>query len=239
MTPPWPFEKQDILSPHRRLCFIHLPEFSRGFLDEADAVDYHRRKSQLLTVDRVPGAFFTESDMATINRFKVLKKQVEWMAGKVAVKRLAEEAGLCAPSELTIRAENSGAPFLPDFPQVSISITHSGEYAAAALDLSGRGLAVDLEAIEEGRMQTIMRVAFSDREITRYRHSGSRQLYLNWTAKEAFLKYIKKGFAEGLKTVEILDGQVFHHGHPVENITLESRILFSDYAFTLITETDS
>lgn len=233
-----PFEHQEILSPRRRLCFIHLPGFSRSFLDEADAGDYHRRKSRPLTADSVPGAFFTESDMPTINRFKVLKKQVEWMAGKIAVKRLAEEAGLCAPSALTIRAENNGAPFLPDFPQVSISITHSGEYAAAAMDLSGRGLAVDLEAIEEGRMQTIMRVAFSDREIARYRHSGSPQLYLNWTAKEAYLKYIKKGFAEGLKTVEILEGRVFHHGHPVTGITLDCRFLFSDYAFTLITETD-
>ncbi|GAB6096532.1 hypothetical protein JCM14469_27850 [Desulfatiferula olefinivorans] len=239
MTPQaLPFERQETLTPLRRLCFIHLPGFVRRIAAMDDTGDFRRRKSLLLTTDGLLGDFFSESDMAVINGFKVLKKQVEWMAGKMAVKRLAETLGLGPPAHVMIRAETGGAPYLPDFPGVSISITHSGDYAAAAMDLTGRNLAVDLEAVEAGRMQTIMRVAFSEREIARYRDSGDQRLYLNWTAKEAFLKYIKKGFAEGLKTVEIIDGKIYHHGRPVTGITVDSRVTFSDYAFTLITETD-
>ncbi|MBU1170922.1 MAG: 4'-phosphopantetheinyl transferase superfamily protein [Proteobacteria bacterium] len=180
------------------------------------------------------GRFFLPPDFDKINDFKVMKKQVEWMAGKVAVKTLASILKLCPESSLLIDAEKSGAPFLPDFPHISISISHSGDYAVAAMDTRGLGLALDIEAIEQGRMKNIMGVAFSEKEISLYKDHEDSTLYLNWTVKEAFLKYIKKGFAEGLKKVEIIDGAVVHRGSPVTDIRIDTRILYTDYAFTLI-----
>jgi 4'-phosphopantetheinyl transferase len=120
---------------------------------------------------------------------------------------------------------------MPDLP---VSITHSGDYAVAALGSEETHLAVDIEKIEEGRMQNIMRVAFSDREIESLHGKSDSELYLNWTVKEAFLKYIKKGFAEGLKKVEIFNGSVLHNGSPVDHIGIHSEIFKGQYAFTLI-----
>lgn len=235
MTPEPYFFEIEILSEYIQLCFVHLPRFVRMFFGDPSPTDFRRQKNRVLPPSGPLGPFFSESEFDKINKFKVLKKQVEWMAGKVAVKTLAEHMSLCAAGDLRISAEENGAPFLLDYPHISISISHSGDYAVAAMDLGGRGIALDIEAIEQGRMKNIMRVAFSENEIRRYSDSDDAVLYLNWTVKEAFLKYIKKGFAEGLKKVEVLDGHVFHHGRHASGITIDSRIIFKDYAFTLIT----
>lgn len=216
------------------LCFADIPGLVSEFIGRDHLPDFRRKRGIQLDWTGPLTKYFSPGDMSVINRFKVLKKQAEWMAGKAAVKTLAARAGLAAEADLVISAEKGGAPYLADFPDVAISISHSGDYAVAAMDTRGNNLAVDIEAIEEGRMQNIMRVAFSKREIERYKDSDDATLYLNWTAKEAYLKYIKKGFAEGLKGVEILDGRVFHHGLPLDDLVLDSRIIQGNYALTLM-----
>ena len=216
------------------LCFADIPGFVSEFIGKEHLPDFRRKRGILLDGPGPLDVFFRPEDLGVINRFKVLKKQAEWMAGKAAVKTLAERAGLCPARDLVISAEKGGAPYLPDFPGISISISHSGDLALAAMDTGGNTVAVDIEAIEAGRMQNIMRVAFSTREIERYKNSDDATLYLNWTAKEAYLKYIKKGFAEGLKAVEIIDGKVFHHGKPVRDLMIDSSITHQSYALTLM-----
>lgn len=216
------------------LCFLHIPTFVSDYIAQGLSPDFRRMKGMALDTHGFLTAFFQPEDIDRVNRYKVFKKQVEWMAGKVAVKRLAARAGLCPEPRLRIAAHESGAPYLPDFPGTSITISHSEDYAVAGLDLCGNPLAVDIEAIETGRMQNIMRVAFSEKEIERYKNSSDATLYLNWTAKEAYLKYIKMGFAEGLKKVEIIDGKVMHHGKAQDTLIMDSRIVFGTYAMTLM-----
>lgn len=216
------------------LCFVHIPLFAADYVGVNDLPEFRRMKSMVLDTQGPLSAFFQPQDIDRINQYKVLKKQVEWMAGKVAVKQLAALAGLCPEPRLVISAHESGAPYLPDFPGASITISHSGDYAVAGLDTRGGNLAVDIEAIETGRMQNIMRVAFSEKEIQRYKNSDDATLYLNWTVKEAYLKYIKKGFSEGLKGVEIIDGRVLHRGRTVDHIVMDSCIVHDTYAMTLI-----
>ena len=216
------------------LCFVHIPTFVTDYIDPDVTPEFRRIKSRPLDSQGALTAFFQPGEIDRVSQYKVFKKQAEWMAGKVAVKGLAALSGLCPEPLLRIGAHKSGAPYLPDYPEISITISHSGDYAVAGMDTGGNNLAVDIEAVEAGRMQSIMRVAFSEREIERYKNSSDEALYLNWTAKEAYLKYIKKGFAEGLKKVEILDGRVLHHGRVVEHITIDSRMVFGSYAMTLM-----
>lgn len=216
------------------LCFVHIPRFIRQFSKDPIPSDFRGLRRRIFSPQEFISRFFSSTDLEMINNFKVLKKQVEWMAGKAAVKILGATAGLCETRHLLIAAEPGGAPILPDFSHITITISHSGNYAVAGLDENGRNLALDIEAIEKGRMQSIMRVAFSKRETGLYSHETDSCLYLNWTAKEAYLKYIRKGFAEGLKKVEIIDGKVLHNGQPVPDIAIDSRVIENDYAFTLI-----
>jgi len=216
------------------LCFVHIPAFAASHIPDLDLESFRRVKSMVLDETGPLSRYFTADDFQRINSFKVLKKQVEWMAGKAAVKILACEKSLAPESEIRISAEKSGAPFLTEFPDIPISISHSGDYAVCAMGEIGNLVAVDIEHIEPGRMQTIVHVAFSDREIHRLQGRSDQDHYMAWTVKEAFLKYIKKGFAEGLKKVEIIDQQIIHHGQPVTGIEIHSELFEKDYALTLI-----
>ncbi len=234
MTPSAGFYSIEQIQTHVVLCFIHIPSFVAFFLPDVDVAAFRRQRQALIDHRGPLSRFFTEGDMKRVNGFKVLKKQVEWMAGKAAVKILAHSLGLGTESDSRIVAEPGGAPYLADHPAVSVSISHSGDYAAAAIGSAGHRVALDIERIEQGRMQNIVRVAFSDREIANLEGRSDEDHYLAWTAKEAFLKYIRRGFAEGLKKVEILNGTIIHHGRVVSDICTHSRIFDSNYALTLM-----
>ncbi len=216
------------------LCFIDIHAFMRAYMPEIDVADFRRSKNVFFKSSGCLALYFNEQDFEKINRFKVLKKQVEWMAGKAAVKRLAVLA--CAENEnaLIIKAEAGGAPYLENYPDFPISISHSGRFAVAAAGTAVIDVAVDIEIIEKDRMQSIGRVAFSRRELEELKGRSNEAHYLWWTVKESYLKIIGKGFAEGLKKVEFLKGCVFHHGKKIEDITIDSKIIYDDYAFTLI-----
>ncbi|MFA6010832.1 MAG: 4'-phosphopantetheinyl transferase superfamily protein [Desulfobacteraceae bacterium] len=216
------------------LCFVHIPAFAASHIPDLDLASFRRVRAMILDETGPLSRYFTADDFQRINHFKVMKKQVEWMAGKAAVKILACERGLAPEADIRIAAEDNGAPFLMDSPDIPISISHSGDYAVCAMGEHGGIVAADIEQIEPGRMQTFVGVAFSDQEIQLLQGRSDQDHYLAWTMKEAFLKYIKKGFAEGLKKVEIMDGQIIHHGQPVLGIEIHSELFERDYALTLI-----
>ncbi len=217
------------------VCFVDIPMFMACYMPDIQTGAYRRMKS----VRFLPAPFllhyFNPEELDTVNRFKVLKKQVEWMAGKAAVKKLVSEMlGQVDGHRLTVSARKSGEPYLDNYPDVCISISHSGRYAVAAVGLKRCRVAVDVEKIESGRMASIGRIAFSDRERERLNGKNDEEHYRCWTVKEAYLKIIGKGFAEGLKKVEILENDIFHHGVKVDDIVIQSSIIDGDYAFTLI-----
>ncbi len=216
------------------LCFVRIPDFATAHIPDIDPMTFRRQRQMVLDAEGPLSRFFTPADIRRVNAFKVLKKQVEWMAGKAAVKILARERGLGPENSIRIAAEENGAPCLPDFPDLPVSISHSGDYAVCAMGPAGGLVALDIELIEKGRMQSIVSVAFSEREIRQLKGKSDTDHYIAWTMKEAFLKYIKKGFAEGLKKVEIIDGRLEHHGRPVTGIHVHSEIFDMDYALTLM-----
>lgn len=216
------------------LCFVHIPSFAAAHIPDLDLSAFRRQRQRVLSETGPLSRFFPAGDFQRINSFKALKKQVEWMAGKAAVKILAHERGLGPCHDIRIAAEPGGAPYLPDFPGLPVSISHSGDYAACALGEPNGRVALDIEQIETGRMQSIVRVAFSEREIRQLQGQSDEAHYLAWTMKEAFLKYIRMGFAEGLKKVEILDGRLLHHGQEVSGVRIHSEIFDETYALTLM-----
>lgn len=217
-----------------QLCFVDINLFVKRYFFDIIPDNFRREKSIYFEPDGILRAYFQADDFEKINRFKVLKKQVEWMAGKIAVKKLVALHLKVKENEIKISAKKSGAPFLDDFPQITISISHSGSFAVAAIGFNKQIVAVDIEKIEKGRMQNIGKIAFSNRELKELLDKSDEKHYLFWTVKEAFLKYIEKGFAEGLKKVEFLDGLIFHNEKRVENIIIDSKIIDDEYAFTLI-----
>ncbi len=217
-----------------QLCFIDIILFVGKYIKWINYDNFRREKAIYFDPEGLLGCYFDETEFQKINQYKILKKQIEWMAGKIAVKKLVAAFAGINENQIQILAKESGAPFLPEFPEISISITHSERYAVSGIGLNNYTVAVDIEKIEENRMESVGRVAFSERELSELRGKGDTLHYTFWTVKEAFLKFIGKGFAEGLKKVEFLDGGIVHHGKKIDGLHIDSKIIDSEYAFTLI-----
>jgi 4'-phosphopantetheinyl transferase len=226
--------------PGCRLAFVSIPCFLERCLDKAVPENFRIAPPLVFASRDFRRTFLGVDEIDHINRFKALKKQVEWMAGRYAAKHLARQflEGRPHPAATRVAYRPQGAPYLAQAPTVPLSISHSWDYAVAGLgfDPSCR-LGLDLERIRPGSRATLLRTAFSDREAAALTSGGDAALFLRWTAKEAYLKAVGKGFHESLKQVEILDDTIWHHHRPVPSLTLHSRLPFQGYAFSLVRRT--
>jgi 4'-phosphopantetheinyl transferase len=190
----------------------------------------------------VPGldALFLASERGRASGFRVLKKQAEWLCGRLAVKRAAADLLSVDPRGVTVGTEPEGAPFLVDYRAHPISISHSGDHAVALISTrKGRRVAVDIERVEAGRMPHVSRVAFTPREAAELEGAPDTEWYRRWTLKEAYLKYIGKGFHESLKKVEILNDGICHNGKVVDGIAWDTPDFHEGYQLSVVWGTKS
>ncbi len=179
--------------------------------------------------------FLSDDEMVQVNRFRALKKQVEWICGRFAVKILVKDAleQDMSLAELQIAYKEKGAPYLPQFPQIPISLSHSGDYTAAAMGRDpGIGLGIDVEKIGGLPEPSFMKTAFTTEEIA-HMPAEARAVFANWTLKEAFLKYVGLGFNESLHSVAVIEGQIYYHGQK-QNVLTWSSHLDNQYAIGLV-----
>ncbi len=194
-----------------------------------------RRATEFTPVDFIL-PFLSPEELETVNQFKSLKKQIEWMAGRSLVK---EMVCVTAPEgtkawDISIAYREQGAPFLPRYPEIHISITHSGDYAAVALCRDkNRTMGLDLEEIGPAPDAGFMKLAFTEAE-RKYMGDDPMKIFRSWTLKEAFLKYIKKGFNESLHQVEIHHDVILYKGIKAR-VNLVCATLGLDYCISLVT----
>lgn len=180
-------------------------------------VSFHRfRETPMPSVIFKPKDFnreyFSEEEIAKINSFRLIKKQLEWAAGRAAVKNILENKGI-DPKSAWIDYYEKGAPYLAGMPEYPISISHSVKYAVSLVSFSGTHCAVDVERIVKKERYYFMDISFTDEE-REWAQNVPEKIYTVWTVKEAFLKYIGLGFHENLKKVIYRDGKVIFEGKP-------------------------
>ena len=220
------------------ICRVDIAGFVRRCLRGIPSVGYERRRKVTIDDTLFAEEIFSEEEVERLNGFKTLKKQVEWMSGRYAVKKLVSVYGAGAGVNLPaieVGYAEEGAPRLTGFPGLSISISHSHNLAVAGISL-GKGVTIglDIERIEERDPADIVRVAFSDREKKELVNGDPLDFYTRWTAKEAYLKYIGRGFNESLKKVEFLGGNIYHHNACVDGIRCTHHNIGREYAFTVV-----
>jgi len=165
---------------------------------------------------------------------------VEWMAGRFLVKSMVQRKlwNKTPMTQITIMHHEQGAPFVKEFPEFRISISHSGDYAGVALtDIKNMDLGLDIEEIGKKPEAMFMKTAFTENELV-LMEMTPRKIFSHWTIKEAFLKYIKKGFNENLHHVEIIGDNIFHKKIKA-NVSIISTTIDKGYALCLITGKES
>lgn|GEM_PF-329317 len=223
--------------PGYRLAFVSIPVFLETCLVVRLAASFRTAPPVVFLPRDFAVDIFSPDEIECINQFKALKKQVEWMTGRYAAKQLARHflSGQPALPDTRVAYRDKGAPYFTSAPALSLSISHSWDYAVAGLGLLPACiLGLDLEKIRPESRSTLLRTAFSEREVRALQSKDDGALYLNWTAKEAYLKYIGQGFHESLKRVEIIDNTILHDARPVPFLALTRHLLLPGYAFSMV-----
>jgi 4'-phosphopantetheinyl transferase len=223
--------------PGYRLAFVSIPRLLETCLAISVGPSFRTAPPLAFDNDAFCESFLGPDEIGIVNGFKALKKQVEWIAGRYAAKQLARQFLTAQPPlDITrIAYRTKGAPYFTSDPSLPLSISHSWDYAVAGLGLApARVLGLDLEKIRPDSRNTILQTAFTGREMDDLQNKDNRELFLRWTAKEAYLKYIGMGFHESLKRIEILQHTIFHDARPVPSLTLHSHLPFPAYAFSMV-----
>ncbi|MCP4115326.1 MAG: 4'-phosphopantetheinyl transferase superfamily protein [Desulfobacteraceae bacterium] len=223
--------------PGTRICYHSISLFLNNCLPEKNGWhNFQVKRNRLFKEEDFRTVFLSPGEIEMVNRFKSLKKQVEWMAGRFLVKTMVQKAlnNEMPMTEITVMHQDEGAPFIKDLPGIRISISHSGDYAAVALTTrEGTDIGLDIEEIGKAPDSAFMKTAFSQNELASM-GTMPRDIFQQWTTKEAFLKYIKKGFNESLYRVEVINGRIYHHGMEAP-VSILTRTIGTNYSLSLVT----
>lgn len=132
------------------------------------------------------------------SRFKSQRRIMEWTTVRVLLYTVLGR-------QVSILYNEQGAPSLPDYEGLNISISHTREYVAIALSEKSR-VGIDVEHMEHdtaggGRQPRVARVR--DRFVRDDEFAGNTvSLLLHWSAKETVFKVLgreKVNFVDDLK----------------------------------------
>jgi 4'-phosphopantetheinyl transferase len=204
------------IAPDIRLCQVDIQTLVKDWFGDLGIENLRRPARDLSTLGAIRD-WLAPGEWEAVQGFKALKRQVEWLAARLAVKTLVTACldARLAPKDITVAYESQGAPCLPLFPGHCLSITHAGRWAAAALGRDpARAVGIDIERRRIPTDPAFLHLVLSDREQAALDESDPLALVRAWTLKEAYLKYIRRGFHRSLRQVEFLDGQLLEDGRP-------------------------
>ncbi|MDJ0811974.1 MAG: 4'-phosphopantetheinyl transferase superfamily protein [Desulfobacterales bacterium] len=221
------------------LAFVPIQTFQRHYLPGLSINADRAARPLTIKAEDFSAPLLAPSEIERVNAFKSRKRQTEWMAGRLAAKVLARTRvnDALAYFEVGVAYHPDGAPYLEQSPALSLSISHGHDYAVAGLGHSSRiAIGVDIENKKQPiDIETIMRAAFSDRERRCMDPADQDHFFACWTLKEAYLKYLGRGFRESLKQVEILDDRsIWHHGRPVTGLQVHLLSPFPAYILAIV-----
>jgi 4'-phosphopantetheinyl transferase len=109
------------------------------------------------------------------------------------------------PAQLQFEVGTYGRPSLVAHPGLSFNVSHSGERVLVALS-AVRTVGVDIEAIDQALdWRALLDLVCAPDEARRI--GTVHEFYRCWTTKEALLKATGTGIGEGLKSIDVANGQ--------------------------------
>ncbi|MBI3550748.1 MAG: 4'-phosphopantetheinyl transferase superfamily protein [Elusimicrobia bacterium] len=156
---------------------------------------------------------FSQGEREVCTGLKTAKRRRDWIAGRVAVKRLVRRklaaAGVRVPlHQIEVYNRPSGEPYVQLPPNVlkgldvRISISHSSQYALAAL-ANGVRLGADVETIERRDKSWLELMAHESEAFEALQENPTAQTVL-WTMKESILKVLGVGLSVSLQDVRFV-----------------------------------
>lgn len=171
--------------------------------------------------------WLSEAERVRYHSINSASRQKQYLAGHYSIRRIACSMFQCSTSNWDYHQAASNIRFLrsaspEDWPDLHVSISHSGKWLAAAVSLSPIG--IDIEGYGKSRnWLAIARHIFSEGEIAHLEACESGELeqyfYLYWTMKESSAKQyglgLKKHDTRRLRPVALVEtdnrtGDILH-----------------------------
>lgn len=125
-----------------------------------------------------------EAYLRFANKCKAEARKKEWLATRILLKELFGE-------ELTLAHHPDGAPYLPDRPEISVSISHTKGYVAVYCRV-GDPVGIDIEYCAN-RILKIKHKFMSEKELAMIvPENETEHLLICWCAKETLFKLIRQ-----------------------------------------------
>lgn len=158
--------------------------------------------------------FLTSFELKQYQHFTVEKRAKEWLAGRYAVKKLASDFFTFPMTSMQVKNARNGMPVLQveGGNHLTISISHSGDYAAAAIALADNLIGIDVEKVEE-RPESWAKEFFTERELVVNTPTFLTEL---WAKKEAILKLLQIGLVLPAKDIEITGGEIHYYNKALD-----------------------
>ena len=173
-------------------------------------------RTKVIELKNLPSAqeILTARELKTYEDFKVEKRRTEWLGGRYALKQLAMDFFTFNMQQMEVHNTASGKPVLlvPGSTHLPVSITHSGDYAAAAIALTGDNIGIDMEIIEK-RGKEWAKMCFHEDEI-----SSQVPFFLTelWAKKEAVSKFLGVGLSIDMKEIRFIGGRLTLYGKALD-----------------------
>lgn len=152
----------------------------------------------------------SEKEAKYLDNFRIQKNKLQWVAGRYAVKSALFKYRLSDYSCVDILKGEDSAPYIVQYPDLCVSITHSFPYCIGIV--SGNRLGVDLEVIREPK-ESLIKHFYSESERNALElckgtqeYSGKAVMY--WTRKEAASKAVKMGMNLNFKELDTLKDRI-------------------------------
>jgi len=182
--------------------------------------DYRTSPGIDLTSCRAAAEYISTGEIEKVANSRSLKRQVEWLCGRIALKELIKSVKYPDLSfkDIIIIYNSSGKPYISGFEETGISVSHSGDLAMAALHLvPGRTLGIDVERTSGTDPDAILSVAFTPEERLEYSGSAPDKIIEIFTLKEAYLKLAGLGFHEVITRVSVRENVICFDGNSERN----------------------
>lgn len=175
--------------------------------------------------------FLSPKERQRLDMYTMPKKKVQWISGRYAVKTaLAKHMGMLTNLKLcdidVVNGENS-APYLLQFPELHISITHSFPWCIGVV--ANQRIGVDLEKVTAMR-SALIKMYFHPREIEHLsqieaedRRDTHSTVY--WTRKEAISKLVGLGMAMGFKELNTFEDTFILKHNSATKIRVDSFVI--------------
>ena len=178
-------------------------------------VDMGKIHEKLQISDSQYLSLLSEREVEYLEGFKIYKKKLQWLCGRYAVKKALFKYKVLKKSMIDLNCVDilkgaDSAPYIHQYPNINVSITHSFPYCIGVV--SENNIGVDVEKIFKVE-NSLINFFFSDREKSILSkgttlHERNVQAIKYWTRKEAISKFLRLGMNMDFKKLDTVDDEL-------------------------------